>query len=187
VDAEVKVAPQEKRTLRQTFWRGIDTGLGFLRLHIWPILAFVLLAVIYFGVFHSAPNDEVRADDVASAWNDGIARLGILPVYPASEDFNVGDVWATIRKADDTDPNDQDTSAKRNTKSTWLGKSVRIGYIDLRPDIEEANEKKPVFPDTSNYTPGEASHGEVLLKSSREKAQERLTTRWGKPMQRFQR
>jgi hypothetical protein len=133
----------------------------------WPLLLLVLAIAVYFAFLRNPPAEDLTADEVAGSWNTGIARLGISPVYPASEDFYVGDLWATIRRAEDADPDQKIASAKKDNNSTWLGKSVRLDYIDLRPVMIDANHKQPVFTDTSNYTNGQASNGETLVENDK--------------------
>ncbi|WP_156398831.1 hypothetical protein [Methylobacterium sp. Leaf469] len=104
---------------------------NFLRI----FFAFFLIFIIYFSVFVIKPFDvkpDPEADDVSTAWNDAIARLGIASLFPPQEDFYVGDVWAVIANTEDT---------------PLLGKSVRIGHIELSPGKRRFS--RPLFPDTS--------------------------------------
>jgi hypothetical protein len=82
-----------------------------------------------------------QTNDVALAWNSSIARLGILPVFPPEEDLHLGDLWAVI------DDDFEDTPL--------LGKAVRLTHIDLRPLLQAARNKQPVFADTVRMEAGE--------------------------------
>ncbi len=111
---------------------------GWLQSRFWQILATVASLVLAFVLIRPFTQQrDPDADDVAAAWNDSIQRLGILSLYPPAEDFCVGDVWAVILQNND--------SAQI---STLVGKSSRIGYIDLRQDIQTARQHQPVFSDT---------------------------------------
>jgi hypothetical protein len=103
---------------------------------------------------------------VATAWNEGIARLGILPLYPPSEDFYVGDVWAVLADAAIVDSGKQPSQIAKGGKSTLIGKSVRIAYIDLRTQMKAAKDMQPIFPDTSEVKVGETFHTENLAELS---------------------
>ena len=107
---------------------------------IWQVAVVVL--VLIFILTWVRPFEKQRdptADDIATAWNQSIDRLGILPVYPPAEDFHVGDLWAVIDATEDT---------------PLLGKGVRIAHIDLRAEIA-ADEKGPLFADTADVKTGE--------------------------------
>jgi hypothetical protein len=82
---------------------------------------------------------DPQADDVAGAWNESIARLGLLSVFPPEEDFHVGDVWAVIAEVD--------------TATPLLGRAVRLAHIDLRDAVEAARNQQPVFADTAALEP----------------------------------
>jgi hypothetical protein len=96
----------------------------------------VALAVLLFAIFIVRPLETVpdpTGDDVGAAWNESISRLGIIPVYPPSEDVGVGDIWAIIADSDQT---------------PLLGKAVRIDHLDLRKQILAAAQQ-PTFPETA--------------------------------------
>jgi hypothetical protein len=67
--------------------------------------------------------------DVATLWSESISRLGIEPLFPPQEDFNVGDVYAVIAAYDEAGGDTREQQPNR----PLLRKSVRIGHIDLRP------------------------------------------------------
>jgi hypothetical protein len=73
---------------------------------------------------------------VADAWNDGIARLGIKPLYPPQEDFHVGDVWAM-------------PVALTSKDVPILAAGVRIAHIDLTAGIKAEHQAKPIFDQTN--------------------------------------
>src|ERR1700719_3917330 len=77
--------------IRRWFWQGLCAAF---------VLAFILVVVRPF-----APSEDPNEADVAVKWNQSIAKLGILPIYPPEEDFYVGDVWGIISEADIDKPN----------------------------------------------------------------------------------
>jgi hypothetical protein len=121
--------------LRKWFWPGLATI---------AMLAFILAVV---KPFANPPDPE--ADDIATAWNESIQRLGIFPVYPPAEDIYVGDVWAIISQVFPEATTQQAENELKVQRSTLLGKSVRIGYIDLRSQMVDANKGHPVFDTTT--------------------------------------
>ncbi|PDT64004.1 hypothetical protein CO683_40910 [Bradyrhizobium ottawaense] len=102
----------------------------------------LVAAVVLFFIFRVVQPFQRQADpkpeDVATAWNDSIAKLGILPVYPPAEDLYVGDVWAVIAHSED---------------SPLLGKAVRVGHIDLRREILQSA-APAIFSDTAELAAG---------------------------------
>ena len=91
--------------------------------------AFTLLVVRPFGDWSTEP-----PKDLATEWNESIAQLGISPVFPPEEDLYVGDIFAVI---------------SGSTKKPLLGRAVRIGHVDLHPDMVDESLAKPVFKDTT--------------------------------------
>jgi hypothetical protein len=102
----------------------------------------IAAAVVLFFIVRVVQPFQRQADpkpeDVATAWNDSIAKLGILPVYPPAEDLYVGDVWAVIAHSED---------------SPLLGKAVRVGHIDLRREILQSA-APAIFSDTAELAAG---------------------------------
>lgn len=115
---------------------------------LWVILAVAFVVGIIFILQPSLGSPEAAADDVATAWDEGIVRLGLMPLFPPAEDFYVGDLWAVI--ADVQIPIvDQSSDQSAPLEAYRLrGKSVRIAHIDLRSEIEAARDGQPVFPNT---------------------------------------
>jgi hypothetical protein len=108
----------------------------------WSLLAAALVVALLFLVVQPLRQEpEAAGEDVAAAWNRSIARLGIQPVFPPEEDFHVGDLWAVVVGAAEAD-------------TPILGKAVRIGHIDLRPQHERARNRQPVFADTASAEAG---------------------------------
>jgi hypothetical protein len=106
----------------------------------WPGLVAIAVMVFIATVvrpFEVQPDPE--SDDIAKAWHRSIGRLGISSVYPPTEDMYVGDIWAVVAAARD---------------APLLGKSVRIGHIDLRKEIK-AEADRMAFADTADHKPGE--------------------------------
>ena len=107
---------------------------------LWPCLAIVFAALFTITILRPFDRrDDLNADDVAAAWIGSIGRLGLIPVFPPSEDVQVGDLWAVIADADD---------------KLLLNKAVRIAHIDLREDIA-SDAMRPIFPDTVELQPGQ--------------------------------
>ncbi|SRR5579859_1045974 len=108
---------------------------------LWPVLSGLLaIAVIILFVRPlNSSSPQLPPGDVATDWNDAIARLGIQPVYPPEEDMNVGDVWAVVADAED---------------APLLGKAIRIAHIDLRQWMGRPSDA-PVFPDTTPVKQGD--------------------------------
>lgn len=161
VDSPPGNAPSSMSTLA-TWLSGLRAAVAdFAHRRIWLIflVLFILLALFVIRPFPTV--DEPT--DVATAWNEGIARLGILPLYPPAEDFYVGDVWAVIADAGSPNSDKQVSKPGPIGKSTLIGKSVRIAYIDLRKQMQAAKISQPLFPDTGDYKPGEKFHAQTLI------------------------
>ena len=105
----------------------------------WQIVAAVMLVVVALLVVRpfEAVHDPAP-EDVATAWNDSIGRLGILPLYPPTEDFGVGDLLAVVADSDNV---------------SLLRKAVRIAHLDLHDLILSAT-VQPVFAETSDPVAG---------------------------------
>jgi len=112
-----------RERLRTLPMRGVSFGLliaAALGLGMWTILR---------------PPLAAPEKDIAQAWNESIAKLGILALYPPQEDFHVGDVWAmAIRNANDETP--------------FASRAVRVGTIDLLDAIRGGLGPHPAFDDT---------------------------------------
>ena len=132
--------------IRRWFWQGLCAAF---------VLAFILVIVRPF-----APSEDPNEADVAVKWNQSIAKLGILPIYPPEEDFYVGDVWGIISEADIDKPTEADKE-----KSPLLGKSVRVSYIDLRKEMQAARDSQPVFADTTKLEAGDTLRREDALET----------------------
>ena len=103
-------------------------GWDRLKARVWPVASGVLLTALVVAIgwpFLNTP--DPTPDDIATSWNKGIARLGLLPVFPPSEDLHVGDIWAVVVE-DAADPS-----------APLLGKAVRVDRIGRPPlQIERA-------------------------------------------------
>jgi len=122
-------------------WRWIATVLTL-------IAAAVLIVV---GVRWLASRDSEPAADADTSleaqWDSTIRRLGIgiEPVYPPQEDLAVGDVFATVVADDEQFP----TEGRRVVSSTpFLGKSVKLGHVDISKQLDEAYAAIPLFSET---------------------------------------
>lgn len=115
-----------------------------------PALIFAALALLLVVGFRVLSNRslDLSETELAEVWNASIARLGISPVFPPAEDIRVGDVWAVVAGAEDR---------------PLLGRGVRIGHINLRPDLTEETRGRPVFAATAETKPGQPARGQSEL------------------------
>jgi hypothetical protein len=133
---------------------------NFLRTWYWQILVVFLVLVV--AVFVVRPFTAIRdpgPEDVAAAWSTSIGRLGILPLYPPTEDFGVGDVLAVVSNSDDV---------------PLLSKAVRIAHIDLR-DLILASTVEPVFPDTADLAAGASFRKQDRMEVTPDPSNKRIT------------
>lgn len=90
----------------------------------------LFIGAISFGwlwVNQTAPSPVVTNEDIVNGWGQAISRFGITPIFPPQEDVFVGDVWASI----DYDPTAQPSQIQNVFFQTFLGRSIKIGHIDL--------------------------------------------------------
>lgn len=115
---------------------------------------------------------EPGARDISSAWFKQIGRYGIIGRFPPEEDFHVGDVYAIIGTVNSDYPDDAyEKDEKKDHAASLEGRSVRIGYINLRSDMDTEVDR-PNFPDTkiaSNGKPDFSQGREESTKSSNSK------------------
>jgi hypothetical protein len=141
-------------------------SLRYWRLWVWVAEAAGLLVAavaIVAGVrWLATPQPNQPGDDgiasLEAQWNSTIRRLGvgIEPVYPPQEDLTVGDVFATVIGDDENFPA---LSQKRVVASTpFLGRSVKLGHVDVSKELEIAYAQIPIFPETGASTQGSADH-----------------------------
>lgn len=130
---------------------------------IWLILLAFLILVIILLIQPFGSSADTTAENIAAAWDEGIARLGISPLYPPAEDFYVGDVWAVIADVETPGTNSSNPQPAALQATSLIGKSVRIGYVDLREAMQTANDGQPLFPDTTDYKTDDKFHQESLL------------------------
>jgi hypothetical protein len=112
---------------------------NFLKSWIWQIVAAALLAIVVLSVVKpfQAVQDPAP-EDVATAWNNSIGRLGILPLYPPTEDFGVGDVLAVVADSENV---------------SLLRKAARIAHLDLH-DLILSSAVEPAFAETADPVAG---------------------------------
>lgn len=115
---------------------------------VWPtasawILGLVVLAFIAFQIRPWETADAGMDGDLPAAWSQSIRRLGIEPLFPPQEDFNVGDIWAVIA----TYAENPGEPRELNPSESIVGKGVRIGRIELEK-LGYRNGGRPVFPVT---------------------------------------
>ncbi|WP_162801262.1 hypothetical protein [Azospirillum brasilense] len=94
---------------------------------------YIVLAVRPFA----PPLPESQTESLAKSWNDGIAKLGIIPVFPPEEDVNVGDVWAVIAETEDM---------------PLLGRGLRVAHLSLRNELLREQNNRFQFSETSDVT-----------------------------------
>ncbi len=82
-------------------------------------------------------------DAMVSAWNQSVRKLGIRPLFPPQEDFNVGDILAVVAAYDETPGNPREIGPD----GSIVGKSVRIGHLSLE-ELGYQPSERPIFSDT---------------------------------------
>ena len=133
---------------------------NFLSAWFWQILVVLLtLAIVVFVVRPFTTIRDPGPEDVAAAWSTSIGRLGILPLYPPTEDFGVGDVLAVVAGADNV---------------PLLSKAVRIAHIDLR-DLILASRVEPVFSDTAELAAGASFRKQDRTEIATDPSNKRIT------------
>jgi hypothetical protein len=95
----------------------------------------LFVAFVYREIVPAGPLQRPQAEDVAAEWSESIGRLGILPIFPPQEDFDVGDIWAVIGDS-------------KKSGDGLLNRAVRLGHFDLRDDIVATAKSRPIFADT---------------------------------------
>lgn len=108
---------------RRQFWFGVAS-----------LAVFVYVADFVYDIFVDDSYLVLNEDDIGIAWVNGVARLGIRPVYPPQEDLRVGDIFAIVSETSDNVP--------------VLSKAVRLETLDLRSEIAKGDRFRPTFPDT---------------------------------------
>jgi hypothetical protein len=135
------------------FFSGIAQFIRARATKLWIATVVILVAaVIILWVRPFGRTNDLATQDVSQVWSKSISRLGILPLYPPEEDFHVGDVWVVGANFDE---------------EPLLKQGVRIGHIDLRPDIIAARHLEPVFADTTKVLADEAFRREPATESGR--------------------
>lgn len=77
-------------------------------------------------------------------WNATIRSMGVSPIFPPEEDLVVGDVLAVV--AGDLDP-DPIAQADKETRRSFVSKSVKLAHINVSPQLDDAYSSLPVFPE----------------------------------------
>ena len=117
--------------------------------------AAIAAASAAFGYFVVWPSNTASAkdqlDDVPTAWNKTISRLGIMPMYPPQEDFYVGDVWAVIVNTR-TNPGPGGLLVPHDP---LLGSAARIGNIDLSALLQAGEAQRIHFRQAAKAPNGE--------------------------------
>ncbi len=108
---------------RGPFWLGVVS-----------LAAFLYVADYVYDILVDDSYAVLKEDDIGLAWTNGIARLGIRPIYPPQEDLRVGDIWVIISGTSDNVP--------------VLSKAVRLETLDLRSEIFNGDRFRPIFSDT---------------------------------------
>jgi hypothetical protein len=104
---------------------------------VWPVATVFLAIALILAIVRpwEKPIPPVDEKDVAESWTDSVNRLGLLPVYPPEEDFNVGDLWVVI-------------ASSGGKPVPILGEGLRVGHIDLRSYVGKPKDE-PVFAETT--------------------------------------
>jgi len=99
------------------------------------ILSFIYMRAVFI-------RSDLPEEDIASAWNDGIRKIGLIPVYPPIEDFSVGDVWAIV--GDPVYPGHSTLESGASDRSL-TSVAIRVGHIDLRAEILDQQRRQIHF------------------------------------------
>jgi hypothetical protein len=111
------------------------------------VVVLVILGVRWLAYRQPAQLVDTNVN-LEAEWDNTIRHLGvgIEPVYPPEEDLAVGDLFATV-VADDK----KYLIYSRNldvASTPFLGKSVRVGHVDVSKELNEAYAGIPLFPET---------------------------------------
>ena len=111
----------------------------------------MLLLVGGFTIYTVKPiaGEAERQDTVAEQWARGLANLGIRPIYPPTEDFHVGDIWAIAYA---------NTSNAPNATVPLFPRAIRLAHVPMRDEILADALRRPRFSATSQV---EAERSEV--------------------------
>lgn len=113
----------------------LETVVPFFRRNsgkIWTIMApFLGFLVAYLVIEPGKSRPTEIEQDVPTAWNNSIQALGFEPLYPPSEDFNVGDLLITI-SGDGLD----DATLANPLVRKLLYRSIRVGNLKLANEAE---------------------------------------------------
>lgn len=103
----------------------------------------------------------------AEVWAENMARLGIRPVYPPTEDVHVGDIWIFPV------PKDDDPAA--GALEPLLTRGVRIGHAGpLRAEIMASVNRGPVFGDQRPRAEDRARGHELRLEIAEARQPDRV-------------
>jgi hypothetical protein len=133
------------------------------RMIAWCIGSIAVVVLVVAGVRWLSSVKPASPEDVDTSleaqWDSTIRRLGIgiEPVYPPEEDLSVGDVFATVVADDQRFPSEG--PARIVSSTPFLGKSVKIGHVDVAKELAEVYAGTPLFPETSSRPQGSAGGG----------------------------
>lgn len=93
-------------------------------------LVLILGMVFWEGWRRDFPPERSVAEEFAAQ----LDTIGIRSIYPPTEDVHVGDVWAVFLPA-----------AERGARVGLLSRGVRVGHVNLLPEILASGARHPVF------------------------------------------
>lgn len=112
--------------------QGRNKVVSWVLTNFWKLLSgllFLGIVVVYTRPF-SKEHTDIESD-MAKAWNTTIQKLGLQPLYPPQENFNVGDIWIVASSVASSKGQDA-TAIDANTLQQH---AVRVGHVDLTESI----------------------------------------------------
>lgn len=103
---------------------------------------FLRLSLITMLGFLSACGGHQTDGFVGRSWSENMRQLGIYPIYPPREDFQVGDVYLS--------PTSPERAAELDREGRVMPLAVWLSSLDLRKAINSFYVNRPEFPKTSD-------------------------------------
>jgi hypothetical protein len=139
------------------YWRWVLTGVHWIvtGVGVLAIIAATIICVRWLASI-GAGKDQGPEVSLEDEWDNTIRNLGIQPFYPPQEDITVGDLFATV--VDDEQYHPDATIRNRIVSTTpFLGRSTKIGHVDVSALLETAYAEMPFFSDTGAANKADAS------------------------------